>query len=168
MNRLVIMRHAKAEPALRGQDDHDRPLAERGRREALQVARALARSGIRPDHALVSSALRTRQTWEEASHAFGDVQVEIRPDLYNADADVLRHAAEAMEDSAGCLMIVAHNPGVHDLVLALAIETSASGAALDRLQRGFPTGTAAVFQIDPYGRFSFEGLLLAADLAGDE
>jgi len=64
VNRLILLRHAKAEAEAASGDDFDRPLAARGRREAQAVAEHLAGLGLRPDVAVVSPALRTRETWE--------------------------------------------------------------------------------------------------------
>ena len=56
MRRLILFRHAKAEPRAAGEDDFDRPLSPRGRADAVLVGRALADAGFAPDLALVSPA----------------------------------------------------------------------------------------------------------------
>ena len=81
------------------------------------MGRALSARGMRPDLALVSPATRTRETWELLHDAFGDVQVREDEPLYNGGSDTLRRFVEAAEDEAGCLMVVAHNPGVHLLAV---------------------------------------------------
>ena len=75
MQRLILMRHAEAEPAAGSGRDRDRVLSGRGRKDAAAMARALAGRGMRPDLALVSPAARTHQTWDLLHDAFGDVQV---------------------------------------------------------------------------------------------
>src|ERR671920_1227598 len=90
--RLVLLRHAKAEPGGDGVGDAERPLALKGRTQASRVGTALRAAGLQPDLALVSSALRTRQTWELArahlDHA--DVRTQVRDELYEASVgDVL-------------------------------------------------------------------------------
>ena len=60
--RLIVMRHAKAEPF--APSDHARPLTYRGIASARDVGDHLRDGGLAPDYAIVSSALRTRQTWE--------------------------------------------------------------------------------------------------------
>lgn len=116
MHRLILMRHAQAETsAPSGGGDEARPLSAAGRAEALLMGRALAERGLKPDLALVSSAVRTRQTWEQMHDAFGDVEVREEAALYNAGSDVIRRFVENSEDEAGCLLILAHNPGVHVL-----------------------------------------------------
>lgn len=159
MRRLILMRHAKAERDAPSGRDRDRPLSPRGRAEAALMARALAERGWRPDTALVSAAVRTRQTWETASDAFGDVELQLEDALYDADPAVLRAFIAAAEDRAGCLILIAHNPGVQQLAVELLTEGAASPALLDQMAGGFPTAAAALFGVDAAGRFVYEGFL---------
>lgn len=166
MHRLILMRHAQAEPNSPSGGDEARPLSAVGRNEALLMGRALAERGLKPDLALVSSAVRTRQTWEQMHDVLGDVEVRDEPRLYNAPADVLRGFVEASEEEAGCLLILAHNPGVHALAGDYLSESAASPAILDRLAGGFPTGAAALFTVDAAGRCTYEGFLTPRTLGG--
>ncbi len=166
MQRLILMRHAEAERAAGSGRDRDRVLSARGRADAAAMGRALASRGMRPDLALVSPAARTRQTWELLHDAFGDVQVREDEPLYNGDSSALRRLVEAGEDEAGCLMVLAHNPGVHALAVEYLVESAASPAVLDRMSGGFPPGAAAVFTVDVAGRCAFEGFLQPRDLTG--
>ena len=163
MQRLIIMRHAQAEKSAPG-GDIDRALSKRGRADALAMGRALAERNLRPDVALVSSAARTHQTWDAVSEAMGDVSLHLAPALYNASADTLRRAVEAAEDEAGCLLLIAHNPGVHQLAVEYLIESAASPGVLDKMSGGFPTGAAAIFTVDVAGRPTYEGWLTPHDL----
>jgi phosphohistidine phosphatase len=166
MHRLILMRHAQAEPNSPSGGDEARPLSPVGRNEALLMGRALAERGLKPDLALVSSAVRTRQTWEQMHDVLGDVEVRDEPRLYNAPADVLRGFVEASEEEAGCLLVLAHNPGVHALAGDYLSESAASPAILDRLAGGFPTGAAALFTVDAAGRCTYEGFLTPRTLGG--
>lgn len=167
MQRLILMRHAEAERAAGSGRDRDRDLSAVGRRDAAAMGRALAARGMRPDLALVSPAARTRQTWELLHDAFGDVQLREDEPLYNGGSETLRRYVEAGEDEAGCLMVVAHNPGVHLLAVEYLIESAASPAVLDRLSGGFPPGAAAIFTVDVAGRCILEGFLQPRDLGGE-
>ena len=165
MHRLILMRHAQAETsAPSGGGDEARPLSAAGRAEAMLMGRALAERGLKPDLALVSTAARTRQTWEQMHDALGDVEVRDEAGLYNASADVIRRFVEASEDEAGCLLILAHNPGVHVLAAEYLIVSAASPAVTDRLAGGFPTGAAALFAVDVAGRCAYEGFLTPRSL----
>ena len=139
MRRLILFRHAKAEAHARTGEDIDRPLAERGVEDAKLIGRALADAGFAPDIAVVSDARRTVQTWQAAAPAFAGAKVEFERRLYNADART--HLAAAEESEAETVMVIAHNPGMHELVMKLA----AASDDLSRASRGFPTAAAAVF-----------------------
>lgn len=157
MHRLILMRHAQAERAAPSGLDRDRALAPQGREEAALVGRMLAEKGLRPDLALVSTAARTRETWELVQEAFGDVEVRLEPALYNAPCDVLRAHVERAEDEAGCLLVLAHNPGIHMLAHEYLVESAAAPSILDRMAGGFPTAAAAVFEVDVAGRCAYDG-----------
>lgn len=163
MQRLILMRHAEAERASSG-GDRDRVLSARGRNDAAQMGRLLAAQGLRPEIALVSPAARTRQTWELVHDAMGDVEVREGDDLYNGSADVLRGRIESLADEAGCLLVIAHNPGIHLLAVQYLVESAASPPLLDRMSGGFPPGAAAVFSADAAGRPVFEGFLLPREI----
>ena len=117
MIQLILARHAKSDGADEGLDDHDRPLNDRGRRDAPAMARRVVRQGVRPEVLLSSTALRARQTAEAFGRAF-EVDVVEQADLYLADPDHLLAAARA----AGVdeVMVVAHDPGMSALVSRLA------------------------------------------------
>ncbi|WP_298743587.1 histidine phosphatase family protein [uncultured Brevundimonas sp.] len=167
MQRLILMRHAEAERAAGSGRDRDRGLSARGRSDAVAMGRALAARGLRPDLALVSPAARTRQTWDLLHDAFGDVQIRDDEALFNGGADTLRRLVEGAGDEAGCLMLVAHNPGVHLLAVEYLVESAASPSVLERMTGGFPPGAAAIFSVDAAGRPVLEGWLRPRDLAGE-
>jgi phosphohistidine phosphatase len=159
MQRLILLRHAKAESDAPSGDDFDRPLAPRGLREAQAMAERLAALGLRPDLALVSPALRTRQTWEAVQAALPGGEVRFDRSLYNADAAGVRRLAEQAGAGQGTVLVVGHNPGLQELAVHLLAEGQATAAFLSRARRAFPPAAAAVFDIDAAGRASADGLL---------
>ncbi len=162
MKRLIVMRHAQAGRAPAGGSDRDRPLTEQGVAEARAVGRWLAERRWVPDTACVSPSRRTRQTWEEASSGFGVADLNSDEDLYDADPDTLRRAVDQAADHARTLLLMGHNPGVHALCLELLAENGAP-AEIDRLQRGFPPGSAAVFGRED-ARWILEAFWTPADI----
>ena len=166
MHRLILMRHAKTERAAASGLDRDRALTERGREDALLMGRTLFEKGLRPDLALISTATRTRQTWDLLQEAFGDVEVRLESALYNASSDTLRRHVEAAEEEAGCLLVLAHNPGVHMLAHQDLLESAASPSVMDRMAAGFPTAAAAVFEVDVAGRCAYDGSLTPKAFGG--
>jgi phosphohistidine phosphatase len=152
MDRLILLRHAKAEGEAASGDDFDRRLAPRGRREAKAIGDKLAALGVRLDLALVSPALRTRETWDIVEEALGGAEVRFEAGLYNAEASAIRRLAEAAGEGRGTVLVVAHNPGLQELALQLMLEGVAPAAFLARVQRAFPPAAVAIFDIDDLGR----------------
>ena len=164
MRRLILMRHAEAEPTSTT-GDIGRALSVRGKADAQAMGRALAGRGLRPDLALVSTARRAQETWDQASHAFGDVVTEIDRAIYEAGPGELRALIEAAEDRSGTLVLVCHNPAIHRLAVDLMIEQAAAPSTLERLSGGFPPGAAVIFVADTAGRLTYDGFLRPGDLA---
>ena len=137
---LVLLRHGKsAYPD--GVPDHDRPLADRGRREA-----AFAGEHIRPvvdrfDLVLCSTAVRTRQTLDASGLAAG--RIEYRAEIYAAEPDEILELIRIVPDGVTSLLIVGHSPGLPDLADELAGPGSAAQARA-ALDRKFPTSAFAV------------------------
>jgi phosphohistidine phosphatase len=167
MRRLILFRHAKAEPRGRGQDDVDRPLAPRGREDAALIAGVLAREKLTPDLALVSSARRTLETWDCVKGAFPDARLQVVDALYNADAEEIMAEAQARANQGETILVIGHNPGMHELAVMLLEEGAAPAWQIDKMDARFPTSTAAAFLIDPAGRASFDGLFLASEHGGE-
>jgi phosphohistidine phosphatase len=151
MRRLMLLRHAKTENEAPSGRDQDRRLDNRGRRDATEIGGWIARHSPFPDLVLVSQAVRAHQTWEIAWEAMKErvpePQVELVPELYGADvSQLLETIREASSTDPRRLMIVGHNPGMHELALALA--GSGDGAARKALADNLPTSGLAVFDFE--------------------
>jgi phosphohistidine phosphatase len=147
MDRLILLRHGKADADATSGQDFDRALTERGRRDALLVSKAMAEAGLYPDLVLVSPAARTLQTWEAAATVFARTAVKIVPALYEiGPAEIL---ALAKAEGTGTLMIIGHNPGLGALSAHLAQSCRAAPEVMARIGMSFPTGAAAVTHFDP-------------------
>jgi phosphohistidine phosphatase len=145
MRRLILLRHAKSDrPA--GVADRERPLNDRGRRTAPAVGAHLAKEGFRPDLALVSTALRTRETWDAMAAALGNPETRLQPEIYEAPARRILDVIKTAPDTAATVIVVGHNPGLGDLAVDLAGE--GPRAARDRLALEFPTAAYAVIEFD--------------------
>jgi phosphohistidine phosphatase len=112
--RLLVLRHGQAKDAPPGSDDADRPLSGRGRRGVATLGPVVRR--LAPDLVLCSSALRTRQTLE-ALDLESDVDVSIEPGLYGAEVEEILEHLRGVDDDIEVLLVVGHNPGVHQLVI---------------------------------------------------
>lgn len=169
MKRLILLRHAKTEPWHEGVDDHGRALIERGRADAVRVGEALAAAGWTPDLALVSTARRARETWAGLEPAFSECQRRLSEDLYLTGVHGLAEAV-AENDAVGSLMLVGHNPGLHDFAIEIVRRSgSLDHQAARRISAKMPTACAAVFEAAEPGRFTpaafpLAGVIVARDL----
>ncbi|MEV7994364.1 histidine phosphatase family protein [Streptomyces sp. NPDC086077] len=140
--RIVLFRHAKADwPQV---NDHERPLAERGRKDAPVAGRKLADSGISFDLALCSTATRTRETWKLAVHEFPHRPKTVYEErIYEASPGELIAVLNETPDDAQNVVLIGHNPGVQGL--AEVLSGSADSEARERMShRGFPAAAFAV------------------------
>jgi len=160
MRRLMLLRHAKTEHDAPSGRDQDRRLDHRGHRDATEIGGWIARHPPFPDTVLVSHAIRAHQTWEVAWEAMKDLVpkpvVELMPELYGADAAELLHIIRtASETDPHRLLLVGHNPGMHEL--ALALTGSGDAAGRKALADNLPTSGLAVFDfaIDDWSHVGF-------------
>lgn len=118
MNRLILLRHAKSSWD-RPLADHDRPLARRGERDAPRMADWAAENIDPPDLVLCSTATRCRQTLAPFLAWLETAQVRYDRDLYHASGDALYQACMNALEQHRSVMLVAHNPGLDELLLDL-------------------------------------------------
>ncbi|WP_394435161.1 SixA phosphatase family protein [Streptomyces sp. SGAir0957] len=140
--RIVLFRHAKADwPQV---SDHERPLAERGRKDAPIAGRKLADSGIALDLALCSTATRTRETWKLAVSELPERPKTVYEErIYEASPGELIAVLNETPDDVTNAVMVGHNPGMQGLTEALAGDSAPDAA--QRLGRsGFSTAAFAV------------------------
>ncbi len=146
---LILLRHAKAEPA-DALADHLRPLALNGRRQASGVGVGLREAGLVPDTVLVSSAVRTRQTWDLVRAGL-DVPPEIATlsdAVYDAGARTLLELVRAVPGESRRLLVVGHEPTVSQTAATLADPELSDPTAFARVRSGVSTATYSVLESD--------------------
>lgn len=145
MLRLLLLRHAKAEKARSGERDHERTLAERGRGDAPKLGAYIAKHGYRPDLAVVSTSARTRETWSLAAAAMkGKPKAAFEDRVYDATPRVLLDVVRETGPKVETLLMVGHNPGLHELAMHLV--ATGDIELRERLHEGFPTAALAVIE----------------------
>jgi phosphohistidine phosphatase len=166
MRRLMLLRHAKTESNAPSGRDQDRRLDARGRKDAAEIGDWIGRHPPLPDTVMVSPAMRAKETWDIASEAMKEhaplPRVESVADLYGADpAQLLQIIRMASASDPKRLMLVGHNPGMHELSLALA--GSGDARARQALADNLPTSGLAVFDfaIDDWNDVAFRRGALA-------
>ena len=163
MRQLLLLRHAKSSWDDPGLSDHARPLNARGRRAAAAMAGAMRDLGLQPDLVIVSSARRTLQTLEALMPFDDHALVEPMDALYLAPASLLLEGVRKVPETVRSVLMIGHNPGLHELALALLAGGAGGGAggagsaAAKRLAEGFPTGALAEFTIAVPWRAVAEG-----------
>jgi phosphohistidine phosphatase len=145
MRRLMLLRHAKTERAQPGERDRDRKLTKRGRADAALIGAYMVHHSLVPDLALVSPATRAQETWTLLANCFATMPAVVNDErIYNAGPQTLS-ALLAETEGAKSLVLIGHNPGLHDL----AVELIASGdvEARERIAEGLPTSGLVVIDL---------------------
>ena len=133
---LHLLRHAKSSWGQPELGDAERPLAPRGERAARKLARELRRQGIAPRLVLCSAARRARETLDLLRPALpAGVEILVEEGLYGAGPAELMQRLRGLPGGHGEVMLVGHNPALHELALALAGDT-----APEPLRAGLPAG----------------------------
>lgn len=120
MRRLLLLRHAKTEGHEPGRDDRARVLIERGRADAARIGAYMASHGLTPDRVIVSPATRCQETWTLMASAMRPAPaVSTLEQIYDATPqDIVDAILDAPADAAA-LLIVGHNPSLHEVGLLL-------------------------------------------------
>lgn len=140
--RLILTRHAKSSWDDPHMSDHDRPLSKRGRDSASALGRWLSATALCPDEVMVSSAERTRETWDLISReGCAPVEADIAPSLYLAEPDVMLNALKGATGRS--VMMIGHNPGTSFMAHGL-LDNPPATHLFDR----YPTGASAVIDFD--------------------
>ena len=138
MKTLLLMRHAKSSWRDDSLTDFQRPLNERGQNDAPRVGQWIQESGYRPEVLFSSSSVRTRET---ASLFLPELdptpEVSYFDELYHADVPTLTKFIQRADAEVQTLMILAHNPGMEQLI-----------SLLKGVYEELPTSGLGVFQLD--------------------
>jgi phosphohistidine phosphatase len=146
--RLLLLRHAKS--AWPDVPDSERPLNDRGRRDAPAIGRWLQSSGYVPDVVLCSTADRTRETWDLlAPELDADPPVHFEQRIYEASALSLLHLLRETGNGYKTVLLIGHNPGLAELIIGIAqMADGPDGEPLERVRSKFPTAGVAVLDFD--------------------
>lgn len=149
MRQLLLLRHAKSTWDDASIPDRDRALNPRGRRAAAVMRQAMRNLGLVPDVVLVSTARRTMETLEALEPWDDTPLIEPMDSLYLANPIQLTAALHGVAETVRSVLLIGHNPGLHDLALMLAgPRAMATGGKNERaLAAGFPTGALAEFVV---------------------
>jgi phosphohistidine phosphatase len=154
---LYLLRHAKAETGSATLDDHERGINQQGLDACVVIGKYITEAGISPDLVLCSTAKRAKTTWALVREASKNTSKQEFTDmLYLASANEVVKQLMCLPESIHSVMVVGHNPGLHQLSLDLS--KKADDATIDRLMLKFPTCALATIDL---GETSWEGMAQA-------
>ena len=146
MHRLLIIRHAKSDWP-EGVPDHERPLGRRGERDAPAVGRWLTSEDFLPQSVWVSTAQRTRETWELISQQLPEQPpANFLEKIYAAHWTELLQVVQDMPEESTTAALIGHNPGCEDLASALV--SAGDQTARYEMAYKFPTSGVAVIELN--------------------
>ncbi len=148
MKQLFIARHARAEFDDTIPDD-ERSLTTRGISDCLALAKAMYALTL-PEIIICSSAKRTEQTAKNLIKSFAPHQVhlELRDDLYNASVMKIKQIIASASEQYQHLMLIGHNPAIHQLVMQLMNNAKISREHLLQLNTGMVPAAVALFEFN--------------------
>lgn len=138
MKTLLLMRHAKSDQHVPGVTDHDRPLNDRGLRDAPVMGYRMKEEEVQPELIISSTALRAKTTAElfaEANGYYPDIVFDRK--LYMASVEDYMDIIHQLPDEAKVVMLVSHNPGTEEMV-----------AYLSGVERAMPTAAICLLRYD--------------------
>lgn len=144
MRRLFILRHAQAMPA-DGHGDRERKLTPKGGLDAQALGQAMARKKYQPDFVLCSPAIRTKQTLEFVSESVKPVSTDFPKIIYEGISDDLLELVQNMGDQYQSVLLVGHNPAIHQFAASLAHEDTPT--LMNRLAAGYAPATLTVLDV---------------------
>lgn len=161
MKTLLLMRHAKSSWDDLTLADRDRPLAERGRKDAGLIAKTLAKRKLKPDLVLHSDAVRAAETYAEMRGGLSD-DIPARPmrSLYPGSPSRIAAVLNRLGDDVDTVLVISHAPGIATLARRLAAEGKKKERK--RLTEKFPTAAVAVLTFDAWPDFDKDTGTLAA------
>jgi phosphohistidine phosphatase len=121
MKQLLLIRHAKSDWNNASLSDFDRPLNERGKRDAPVMAQRLLDKKIKIDAFIASPAKRAKKT---ASIFAGEYKKDkdviiFKEELYSAPSAVFYDVIGTVDDKFDSIAVFSHNPGITDFANSL-------------------------------------------------
>jgi len=117
MKNLLLMRHAKSSWGDSSLPDHQRPLNQRGKRDAPRMGKFLREQGVDLDAILCSTAVRARATAKGLLQEYTfEGEISYYDDLYQADPETIVSVLNQLPGSVTTAMVIAHNPGLDDFL----------------------------------------------------
>lgn len=145
--KLILLRHGQAENTSAGGADFNRTLTQKGKRDAEIARKILADNNFAPDFVLCSPTIRTRETLAEVQKSFpANFPIEYEPKIYNSSERELLKIIAKTPENVHNLLVVGHNPSIHQLTVALA--KSGDERLIDNIYLQFPPCSMVVISME--------------------
>lgn len=143
MKRLFILRHAETAPASEG-GDRERKLTSKGLEDARALGERMKAENYIPDFILCSPVTRTRQTLDHVTATLEKIQTEFEKVIYEGDYGEILELVRGVDDSCTSLLLVGHNPAIHQFAASMADDSS---PMMNRLSMGYAPATLTVLDV---------------------
>jgi phosphohistidine phosphatase len=143
MKRLMILRHAQTAPAGEG-GDRERKLTPQGLEDARMLGETMKAKNYVPDFILCSPVTRTRQTLDQIAATLGKIQTEFQKVIYEGGYDEILSLVRSVDDSCMALLVVGHNPAIHQFAASMAREDH---DLMNSLSSGYAPATLTVLDV---------------------
>ena len=148
MKTVILLRHAKSDWSDADQRDFDRPLNGRGERAATLMGRWAKREALAVDLVIASPAARVADTLDRFQESFGAMPEPLWDKrVYLASSATLADVIAEADDSQASLLLIGHNPGLEEFILAMVPDDGLS-MLRDDVAEKFPTASMAVLDFD--------------------
>ena len=147
MKTLSFIRHAKSDWSSPLVSDHERCLADRGRKASLKMKDFLSNKKNQFEIVFSSTAMRAVETIEIVRAALKNTDVIFNKDLYTFDDNSLIEIISQISDDYSSVLIVGHNTAIQEAVLRLSSSNSSS-ELIYRIQAKYPTGAYSSLSSD--------------------
>jgi phosphohistidine phosphatase len=121
MKTLILVRHAKSSWDDAGMDDFDRPLNERGKKDAPEMAKRLLDKKVKIDLFISSPAKRALKTAKLFAEEFKEDKesIQLVESLYHASVTAFLETVSSLKDAGNSAIIFSHNPGITEFANTL-------------------------------------------------
>ncbi len=143
MKRLLILRHARTFPAS-AQGDRERALTPEGIADAGALGVVMKQKNYTPDGVLCSPAIRARQTLECLLQSLPPVPAIYKEIIYEGGCEDLLDLVRETDDRYAALLLVGHNPSVHQFAASMARDDSSP--LMEGLVSGYAPGTLTILE----------------------
>ena len=143
---VSFLRHAKSDWTKDGATDFDRLLSDRGQRDAVVMGELVSELSPKIDAVFCSAAQRTKDTLALITPFLPEgVAVHYEQSLYLANQSTLLDRVQQTDDQYRHILVIAHNPGLHNISLALVGDDQQKHKSMKKLRENFPTAALAQF-----------------------